>query len=108
MFAGEQVTLYNKTTQYARLTNQMDSLLEVYLNGSDWEKVEAPKGAYMSGTKVTQSDLRKVACYKCRKTGHIKKFCPLNKNKNNGVVKVLVKIRRSPMASRRRKRSGTI
>ena len=38
----------------------------------------------MFGTKVTQSDLREVVCYKCRKTGHIKKFCPLNKNKNNG------------------------
>ena len=62
----------------------MDSLLEVYLNDSDWEKVEAPKGAYMSGTKLTQSDLREVVCYKCKKTGNIKKFCPLNKNKNNG------------------------
>ena len=38
----------------------------------------------MSGTKLTQSDLREVVCYKCKKTGHIKKLCPLNNNKNNG------------------------
>ena len=41
-FAGEQATLYETTSQYTRLTNQMDSLLEVYLNDPDWEKVEAP------------------------------------------------------------------
>ena len=42
-YAGKQAQLYDTTTQYARLTNQMDSLLEVYLNDSDWEKVQAPK-----------------------------------------------------------------
>ena len=74
-YAGEQAQLYDTNTQYTRLNEQMDSLLEVYLNDSDWEKVEAPKGAYMSGTKLTQADLREVKCYKCGKTGHIAKYC---------------------------------
>ena len=30
----------------------------------------------MSGTKLTQADLREVMCYKCGKTGHIAKFYP--------------------------------
>ena len=38
----------------------------------------------MSGTTLKQADLREVVCYKCKKTGHIKRFCPLNKKKNNG------------------------
>ena len=74
-YVGEQVQLYGTTTQYAHIINQMDSLLEVYLNDRDWEKVEAPKGAYMSGTKLTQADLREVTCYKCGKNGHFAKFC---------------------------------
>ena len=40
--------------------------------------VNSPVGiispCYMSGTKLTQSDLREVLCYKCKKTGHIKNF----------------------------------
>ena len=24
--------------------------------------------------------MREIVCYKCKKTGHSKKFCPLNKN----------------------------
>ena len=62
----------------------MDSLLEIYLNNADWEKVEAPKGAYMSGTMLYQTDLRENVLYKCKKSGHIKKFCPLNKNSSCG------------------------
>ena len=104
-FAGEQATLYDTTMQHARLTNQMDSLLEVYLNDSDWEKVEAPKGAYMSGTTLKQADLREVMCYRCKKTGHIKKSGPLNKTKT--MVVVVKVMRRSPKASWRRRRSGT-
>ena len=64
-FAGKQARLYDTTTLYARLTDQMDSLLEIYINDPGWEKVEAPKGAYMSGTTLKQADLRKVVCYKC-------------------------------------------
>ena len=83
-YADEQAQLYGTTTQYGRLTNQMDSLLEVYLNDGDWEKVEEPKGAYMSDTKLTHADLREVTCYKCGKTGKIAKFCPDKKKKSAG------------------------
>ena len=38
-----------------------------------------PKGAYMSGTTLKQADLRKLICYKCKRTKHFKKYCPLNK-----------------------------
>ena len=40
-----------------------------------YREVEAPKGAYMSGNKLTQADLREVTCFKCGKTGHIAKYC---------------------------------
>ena len=38
----------------------------------------------MSGTTLKQADLREGVCYKCRKTGHVKKFCPLNKGGGGG------------------------
>ena len=48
------------------------------------KRLKPLKGGYMSGTRLKQADLREVVCYKCKKTGHIQRFCPLSKKKNDG------------------------
>lgn len=84
-FAGEQANLHDSQRQFNRLIPQMDSLLKISLNDPDWEKVEAPKGAYTS--KLRQQD---ITCYNCNQKGHIRKHCPnrkksgKNKGKSNG------------------------
>lgn len=80
-FAGEQANLHDSQRQFNRLIPQMNSLLNISLNDPDWEKVEAPKGAYTS--KLRQQD---IICYQCNQKGHVKKDCPNKKQskKNNG------------------------
>ena len=81
-FAGQQASLHDSQSQYNRLIVQMDNLREIALNDPDWEKVEAPKGAYTS--QLRQKDLSQVTCYGCGKKGHIKKNCPNKKKKSTG------------------------
>ena len=84
-YAGEQANLFDTKSQYERLIPQMDSLREIALNDQEWEKVEGPKGAYMS--KLRQTDISNVTCYGCGKKGHFKNKCP-NKQKKGKDEKI--------------------
>ena len=83
-FVREQANLHDSQRQFDRLIPQMDSLLKISLNDPEWEKIEAPKGAYTSTLRQQE-----ITCYQCNQKGHIKKSCPSKKKsgknkKSNG------------------------
>ena len=106
IYASEQATLHDSARQYERLVPQMNSMREIYLNDSEWEMVEAPKGSYLAGNKSTLTQEKKETrrCYKCKQVGHLKANCPNKKKKKStsGLTQV-----RTVMA-KSRKNNGTI
>ena len=75
IYASEQATLHDTDAQYDRLIPQMNSMREIYINDSEWEMVEAPKGSYQAENKLPPSltQEKKVTrrCYNCKQVGHV-------------------------------------
>ena len=89
-YADTQAAIGTAEKQYIAVFPQMDNLVNIYDSAADWEKIEMPRGTYMTGSRLNQQHKDEQTRYHCKKTGHICAKCPdLKKKKGSSKTKQL-------------------